>query len=86
MRKLSLIALLLCNAVWGLACPVCERNQPKILKGITHGAGPDSKWDYLIVWITVAIVLTTLFFSVKWLIRPGERSANHIKRFILNND
>lgn len=86
MRKLFLIALLFCNTAWVLACPVCERNQPKILKGITHGAGPDSKWDYLIVWITVAIVLTTLFFSVKWLIRPGEKSDRHIKRFILNND
>lgn len=86
MRKLLLTGLLLCNAFWMLACPVCERNQPKVLKGITHGAGPEGKFDYLIVWITVVIVLTTLFFSVKWLIRPGEKSDNHIKRFILNND
>jgi hypothetical protein len=82
MRKL----FLLCNAVWALACPVCERNQPKILKGITHGAGPESNWDYVIIWTTVAIVLFTLFFSVKWLIRPGEKSDRHIKRFILNNE
>ena len=46
---------------------------------------PDSRWDYLIVWITVAIVLLTLFFSVKWMIRPGEKSGTHIKRMILNN-
>ena len=78
--------LLLCNAVWVMTCPVCERNQPKILRGITHGAGPESKWDYVIVWATVAIVLLTLFFSVKWLIRPGEKSDRHIKRFILNNE
>lgn len=86
MRKLFLIMLLLCNAVWALACPVCERNQPKILKGITHGAGPEGNWDYVIIWTTVAIVLFTLFFSVKWLIRPGEKSGRHIKRFILNNE
>ena len=86
MKKIVLSVLLLCNAVWVMACPVCERNQPKILRGITHGAGPESKWDYVIVWATVAIVLLTLFFSVKWLIRPGEKSDRHIKRFILNNE
>jgi len=68
-----------------IACPVCERNQPKVLRGVTHGAGPESQWDYVIVWTTVAIVLLTLFFSVKWLIRPGEKSEKHIKRMILNN-
>jgi hypothetical protein len=86
MRKLLITGILLCNALWTSACPVCERNQPKILKGITHGAGPESKWDYVIVWVTVAIVLLTLFFSLKWLIRPGEKSDRHIKRFILNNE
>lgn len=86
MKKIFLSVLLLLHAVWGVACPVCERNQPKILKGITHGAGPESNWDYAIVWITVAIVCCTLFFSVKWLIRPGEKSDHHIKRFILNNE
>jgi hypothetical protein len=69
-----------------MACPVCERNHPKILRGVTHGSGPEGKWDYVIVWVTVAIVLLTLFFSVKWLIRPGEKSERHIKRFILNHE
>ncbi|MEO8569373.1 MAG: hypothetical protein ABI419_09555, partial [Ginsengibacter sp.] len=68
------------------ACPACEKQQPKLLKGITHGAGPGGNWDYVIVAIAVAIVLFTLFFSVKWLIRPGEQSQNHIKRLILNNE
>ena len=86
MKKTSLTAILLLNALWVFACPVCERNQPKILKGITHGVGPESQWDYIIVWVTIAIVLCTLFFSVKWLIHPGEKSDRHIKRFILNNE
>lgn len=86
MKKILLSIALLLNALYALACPVCERNQPKILKGVTHGAGPESKWDYLIVWIMVAIVFFTLFFSIKWLISPGERSDGHIKRFILNNE
>ena len=66
------------------ACPVCERNQPKLLKGVVHGAGPDSQWDYLIIGIVALIVVLTLFFSVKWLVKPGENHINHIKRTILN--
>ncbi len=86
MKKLILTGMLLCHALWLLACPVCERNQPKLLKGITHGVGPESRWDYVIVLVTAAIVLFTLYFSVKWLLRPGEKSDRHIKRFILNNE
>lgn len=83
-KKRLLIPLLLLMGNIANACPVCERQQPKVLKGIVHGAGPDSNWDYLIVSITVLIVLVTLFFSIKWMIQPGEKSGNHIKRYILN--
>ena len=86
MRKISVSVALMLWAAPVLACPVCERNQPRLLKGITHGSGPDSRWDYVIVSATVLIALYALLFAVKWLIRPGEQSENHIKRFILNND
>ncbi|MGG5508253.1 MULTISPECIES: hypothetical protein [unclassified Myroides] len=66
------------------ACPVCERNQPKLLKGVVHGAGPDSQWDYLIIGVISLIVLLTLYFSVKWLIKPNENQVNHIKRMVVN--
>lgn len=65
------------------ACPVCERNQPKLLKGIVHGKGPDSNWDYVSVWITVIISVVALFYTVKWLIKPGEKNKNHIKYSII---
>lgn len=68
------------------ACSVCEKQQPRILRGITHGAGPQGKFDYVIIWIMVAVTLATLYYSVKWLVRPGERSRTHIKRFILNDE
>ncbi|AHF16943.1 hypothetical protein [Niabella soli] len=84
-RKITSLLLLLLLHMAAIACAVCERNQPRVLKGITHGAGPNSRWDYLIVWTAVVIVLATLFLSIKWLIRPGEQSGNHIKRSILNN-
>ncbi len=82
-KKLLTVAGLLMNFM-AIACPVCERQQPKILRGITHGSGPESKWDYLIVWSMVAVVVITLFYSVKWLLRPGEKADDHIKRDILN--
>jgi len=79
------IALMFVSLVT-FACPACEKQQPKILQGITHGGGPGSNWDYVIISIAVIIVLFTFFFSAKWLIRPGEQSQSHIKRLILNNE
>lgn len=66
------------------ACPVCERNQPKYLKGVVHGAGPENNWDYLIMWAVIAIVLLTLIYSVKLLFKPKELEPSHIKQAILN--
>lgn len=86
MKKALLTSLILSLYISVIACPVCEKQQPKLLKGITHGAGPDSNWDYVIVSVTAVIVLFCLFFSVKWLLKPGEKSASHIKFSILNLD
>lgn len=82
MKKNSLLFILLLPAVL-LACPVCERNQPKLLRGIVHGAGPESNWDYVSIWLTIVIAVITLLFSIKWLVRPGEKNADHIKYSIL---
>ncbi|ATP55613.1 hypothetical protein CPT03_03585 [Pedobacter ginsengisoli] len=86
MKKIFLTSIILFLSATAMACPACEQQQPKLLKVITHGAGPDSNWDYVIVSITAIIVLFCLFFSVKWLLRPGEKSATHIKFSILNLD
>lgn len=85
-RKLILTISLLGLGLTAAACTVCEKQQPKLLKGITHGTGPESKWDYVIVLVMTVIVLLTLFYTIKWLVNPGEKSDNHIKMFILNND
>lgn len=84
MKKILLLMLTSLSGIALFACPACEKQQPAFLRGITHGAGPDGNWDYVIVSISVMIVLFTLFFSVKWLVRPGEQSQNHIKRLVLN--
>lgn len=84
MKKIVFLFPLLLMALINSACPVCEKQQPAILKGITHGAGPDSNWDYVIVIATAIIVLGTLYYTIKWLVKPGEKENNHIKRTVLN--
>ena len=66
------------------ACDVCEKQQPEIFQGITHGPGPQSNWDYLIVSVGASIVVATFFLSIKWLLSPGEKGEKHIKRIVLN--
>lgn len=83
MKKIFFPLLLLLSYATSFACPVCEKKQPKVLQGIAHGAGPESQWDYVIVGATVAITVITLFFAIKWLIKPGEKEENHIKRMFL---
>ena len=84
MKKIfSLLAIILIS-ISSYACPACEKAQPRLLQGISHGAGPESKWDLLIVSFIAVIVVFTLYFSIKWIIRPGEKNSNHIKYFILN--
>jgi phage shock protein PspC (stress-responsive transcriptional regulator) len=83
MKKILLFILTITSSLPTLACPVCERNQPKLVKGIIHGSGPDSNWDYVIVAITSIITLATLFYSIKWIIKPGEKNKDHIKHSIL---
>ena len=75
---------MLLTGLIAIACSTCELSQPRYLRGITHGTGPQSNWDYLIISVTAVIVVATLFFSVKWLVQPGEKSVTHIKHLILN--
>lgn len=69
-----------------LFCPACTIGQPKIIQAIGHGAGADSRWDYLIALAFVIITVFTAYYSVKWLIRPGEKATTHPKNIIFNND
>lgn len=79
-----LTVAILTTSLVAFACPTCEIAQPRVLKGISHGTGPESNWDLLIISVTASIVIATLFFSIKWLVRPGEKSVTHIKHLILN--
>lgn len=74
------------NVASSFACELCKEQQPKALRGITHGAGPQSDWDYVVVLGTVLIVVVSLFYSIKWIIHPGEKEREHIKNSIFNCD
>lgn len=78
------IMILMYSSAW--ACPVCERNQPKLLRGWTHGAGPDGGFDYFIVIAMVVIAVISLILTLRWIIKPGEKNTHHIKRYILNQE
>lgn len=80
--------ILLIYSSIALACPVCEQREPTLTRGLTHGATPDSNWDWVIVAVITLLTLLTLIYSVKFLIKPGESQNNHIKNSILtsNND
>lgn len=83
MKAIYLLVPMLLSCMAGVACPACEKQQPKFLKGITHGVGPDSQWDYVIVVVSLIIVLVTLFYSIKWLVKPDEATHWQIKNSII---
>jgi hypothetical protein len=85
MKKLILFLIAILSKEVLYACDVCQKQQPKILKGITHGTGPQSNWDYVIVIAVALLVVASLYYSLKSLIKPKEQSGSHIKYSIINN-
>lgn len=71
------------SPIGAYACDVCQDKQPEILKGITHGPGPQGPFDYFIIIISVIIVMVTLYLSIKLMIKPKESAPNHIKNYIV---
>ena len=83
--KYLISVLVIFIAQIAVACPVCEKQQPKITQGLTHGVGPQSNWDWVIIAIITLIAVLTLIYSIKYLLKPGEKNENHIKQSILSN-
>jgi hypothetical protein len=69
--------------IYTFACDTCKLRQPEVTKDLTHGTGPESDWDWFIVAIVVLITVLAFIFSVKYLIKPGEKDKNHIKYSVL---
>ena len=55
--KYLISVLVIFIAQIAIACPVCEKQQPKITRGLTHGAGPKSNWDWVIIAI-ISLIMT----------------------------
>ena len=66
------------------ACEVCQKNQPKGLENITHGPGPAGDFDYIISIVALIIVALSLFYSIKFLVKPKEDNPDHIKNIVIN--
>ncbi|WP_234108891.1 MULTISPECIES: hypothetical protein [Chryseobacterium] len=81
-KIIGLILILAAN--FAMACDACQLQQPKLTQGFTHGTGPESKWDWVIVAVIALITLYTLIYTIKYIAKPGEKNKNHIKNSILN--
>jgi hypothetical protein len=77
-------ALLLVASLPVVACEACKKQQPKLLQGITHGSGPDSTWDYLIVSVMVVITVYSFYAMVKCMTKSRDKAHQSIKTIILN--
>lgn len=88
MKKITILFALLLITGWqsAFACELCKKNQPKLLENITHGTGPTGTLDYIIIWSAIVIVSVTLFMSIKYLVKPKETNADHIKNIVLNQN
>ncbi|HEX5553117.1 MAG TPA: hypothetical protein VFX43_07695 [Chitinophagaceae bacterium] len=85
LKKIIMLGVLLIGLISSApACELCEEQQPAWLKGVVHGPGPGNGWDYVIMVVSILIVLAVLYFSIKFLIKPGEKDPAHIKYSILN--
>ena len=81
-KIIILVFVLITQAYW--ACDACKLQQPKLTQNFTHGAGPQSNWDWVIVSSIALITVYTLIYSVIYLIKPGENKGSHIKNRIID--
>lgn len=88
MKKQGIYTALLLMMLSGgnvLACEVCKKNQPEILRGVSHGTGVEASFDYVIIWSAAVMVAITLYLSIKYLIKPNEGAKGHIKNIVVEN-
>jgi len=84
-HKILIIVALLISSV-SIACDLCKAKQPKGFENITHGQGPEGDLDYIIMFSAIVIVGYTLIMSIKYLVKPKEKSVDHIKNLVINEE
>lgn len=85
-KSIIFFLLIFFTGLNSFACEVCKNNQPRPLKGITHGVGPTGTIDYIIITIATIIVAVALFLSIKYLVKPKEGNSGHIKNIVLDEN
>ena len=53
---------------------------------MSHMAGPQAAWEYVLVAVAVIIVVWVFYLAFKYFFKPGEQQSDHIKRRILEQD
>lgn len=89
MRLLSVALMTFTTQVFahGEVSSESDDSLPGFMQNLLHGAGPaEHKWDYIIAIVMLIITVLTLYLSIKWLVKPGEKSPKHIKRQILEEN
>lgn len=79
--KKNLFVLLGCLllALPALACPVCEKQQPKGFTTITHGVGPGGPFDYAMLYGSIAVV-ALVFGCFFWFLARPDNLRNQARR------
>ena len=85
LKNIMILSLFL-FANYLLACDACKLQQPEVTRSLTHGTGPESNWDWFIVGIVILITVVAFVFSVKYLIKPGEKDTSHIKYSVFSDE
>lgn len=78
----TIFFLLIIN--FAFACDACKLQQPEVTRDFTHGVGPRGDFDWIIVAVIAVLTIFTFVYSLKYLIKPGEKNQDHIKNSILN--
>ncbi len=82
-NKILIIAFSLWESI-AFACDACDLQQPKVTRGLTHGAGPENAWEWVAVGFTLVITVLTLYYFFKYLFRPESKRKVSIKTKVLN--
>lgn len=70
-----------------LSCPVCDREKAnQVTLGLSHGAGPDHNWEWLVVAGMAGITLFALFLAIKYFIKPDNAKTNEFKKSIFSEN